>query len=112
MTGADNQQERLGSAEATNWFLAGFIEGEGSLSVSIKTHPTCWSRYYVDPGFFLYQHESGRRILELAESTFCSGRIYSKSGSPRVLVYEVSATRALHESVISLLRAVRRAVQL
>ena len=58
------------------------------------------SRYYVDPGFFLYQHESGRRILELAESVFSSGRIYPKSGSPRVLVYEVSATRVLHESVI------------
>ncbi len=100
MTGADNQQERLGSAEATNWFLAGFIEGEGCLSVSIKTHPTCRSRYYVDPGFFLYQHESGRRILELAERTFCSGRIYPKSGSPRVLVYEVSATHALQQSVI------------
>ena len=100
MPGADNQQERLGSAEAANWFLAGFIEGEGCLSVSVKAHPTCRSRYYVDPGFYLYQHESGRRILELALSTFASGRIYPKSGSPRVLVYEVSATRALHESVI------------
>jgi hypothetical protein len=27
---ADNQQERLAGAEAANWFLAGFIEGEGS----------------------------------------------------------------------------------
>ena len=35
VTGADNQQERLGSAEseAANWFLAGFIEGEGALHV-------------------------------------------------------------------------------
>jgi hypothetical protein len=98
--GADNQQERLGSTEATNWFLAGFIEGEGALSVGIKAHPTCRSRYYVDPGFYLYQHESGRRILELAERTFGSGRIYRKSGSPRVLVYEVSSTLALRESVI------------
>ncbi len=100
MTGADNQQERLGSAEATNWFLAGFIEGEGCLSVSIKAHPTCRSRYYVDPGFFLYQHEIGRRILELAMSSFASGRIYPKSGSPRVLVYEVSSTKTLHERVV------------
>ena len=100
MSGADNQQERLGSAEAANWFLAGFIEGEGCLSVSIKAHPTCRSRFYVDPGFFLYQHESGRRILELALATFESGRIYPKSGSPRVLVYEVSSTRALHEKVV------------
>jgi hypothetical protein len=100
VTGADNQQERLGSTDTANWFLAGFIEGEGCLSVGIKAHPTCRSRFYVDPGFYLYQHESGRRILELAASTFGSGHIYAKSGSPRVLVYEVSSTQALHETVI------------
>jgi hypothetical protein len=100
VTGAENQQERLGSTEPSNWFLAGFIEGEGCLSVGIKNHPTCRSRFYVDPGFYLYQHESGRRILELAATTFGSGRIYPKSGSPHVLVYEMSATRVLHESVV------------
>ena len=100
MSGADNQQERLGSAEAANWFLAGFIEGEGALCVSIKQYPTCRSGFYVDPGFFLYQHESGRPILELAHETFGSGRISRKSGSPRVLVYEVSAFAALQETVV------------
>jgi hypothetical protein len=94
VTGADNQQERLGSAEAASWFLAGFIEGEGALCVSVKKHPTCRSGFYVDPGFFLYQHESGRRILELAQTTFGSGRIYPKPGSPKVLVYEISSTQA------------------
>ncbi len=100
MSGADNQQERLASAESANWFLAGFIEGEGALCVSIKTHPTCRSGFYVDPGFFLYQHKSGRRILELAQATFESGRIYRKSGSNTVLVYEISSTRVLREKVV------------
>ncbi len=102
VTGADNQQERLGSAEseAENWFLAGFIEGEGALCVSIKKHPTCRSGFYVDPDFFLYQHESGRRILKLAQSTFESGQIYPKSGNPKVLVYEISSTRVLREKVV------------
>ena len=100
VTGADNQQERLGSAESANWFLAGFIEGEGALCVSVKKHPTCRSGFYVDPEFFLYQHESGRRILELAQQTFESGRIYPKPGNPNVLVYEISSTRALREKVI------------
>ena len=45
VTGADNQQERLGSTEAARWFLAGFIEGEGSLCVSVKRHPTCRHGY-------------------------------------------------------------------
>jgi len=100
VTGADNQQERLGSTETACWFLAGFIEGEGSLCVSIKRHPTCRHGYYVDPGFFLYQHESGRALLELAQSVFGSGRISRKSGSEGVLVYEISSTAVLRERVI------------
>jgi LAGLIDADG endonuclease len=100
VTGADNQQERLGSAESANWFLAGFIEGEGALCVSIKRHPTCRSGFYVDPNFFLYQHESGRRILELAQATFEGGRISRKPGNPKVLVYEISSTRVLRKKVI------------
>ena len=100
MTGADNQQERLGSTDAASWFLAGFIEGEGSVCVSVKRHPTCRHGYYVDPGFFLYQHESGRGILELAQATFGSGRISPKSGSPHVLTYEISSTAILRERVV------------
>ena len=100
MTGADNQQERLGSAEAANWFLAGFIEGEGALCVSIKRHPTCRSGFYVDPSFFLYQHQSGRGVLELAQEVFAHGWISPKSGNPKVLVFEISSTRALRERVI------------
>jgi hypothetical protein len=100
VTGADNQQERLGSAEAAKWFLAGFIEGEGALCVSIKKHPTCRSGFYVDPSFFLYQHQSGRALLELAQEVFAHGRISPKSGNPKVLVFEISSTRALREKVI------------
>ena len=68
--------------------------------MSIKKHPTCRSGFYVDPDFFLYQHESGRRILELAQSIFESGQIYPKSGNPNVLVYEISSTGVLREKVI------------
>jgi hypothetical protein len=100
VTGADNQQERLAGTEAANWFLAGFIEGEGSLVVSIKSHPTCRSGFYVDPGFFLYQHRSGRRLFELAQATFESGRISPKPGNENVLVYEISSRSVLHKKVI------------
>lgn len=65
---ADNQQERLSHTEAARWFLAGFIEGEGALCVGVKAHPTTRSGYYVDPEFYLYQHVSGRRILDLPEA--------------------------------------------
>ena len=97
--GADNQQERL-SQEAMSCFLAGFIEGEGSLVVGIKQHPTTSSGYYVDPGFFLYQHMSGRPLLELARSVFQSGGIYPKPGNPNVLVFEIASAKVLRNRVI------------
>jgi hypothetical protein len=70
------------------------------LCVSIKKHPTCRFGYYVDPGFFLYQHESGRAVLELARDTFGSGQISRKSGSESVLFYEISSTQALRKKIV------------
>ncbi len=98
--GGANQQERLSRSERAKWFLAGFIEGEGTLTVSIKQHPTARFGYYVDPEFFLYQHESGRALLELAREVFQTGRIYPKPGNPKVLVYAITARRSLWEKVV------------
>lgn len=97
---AANQQERLSKTEARRWFLAGFIEGEGSLCVSIKSHPTCRSRFYVDPEFFIYQHKSGVELLEIAKNEFGTGRIYPKVGNEDVLVFAITSRRSLYEKVI------------
>jgi hypothetical protein len=98
--GGANQQERFLLTEEARWFLAGFIEGEGALTVCVKRHPTARFGYYVDPEFFLYQHVSGRRILEMAQAFFQTGRVYPKQGNPRVLVYEISSRRSLWEKVV------------
>jgi hypothetical protein len=98
--GAANQQERLSGDETKRWFLAGFIEGEGSLCVSIKTHPTAASGFYVDPEFFLYQHKSGIACLELAREVFGTGRIVPKVGNEDVLVFAIASRRSLQEKVI------------
>src|SRR6202161_1881392 len=65
-TAADNQQERLSVSEKKCWFLAGLIEGEGSLCVSIKNHKPSRFGYLVHPEFFIYQHKIRRGLLELA----------------------------------------------
>ncbi|PYV05803.1 MAG: hypothetical protein DMG26_04550, partial [Acidobacteria bacterium] len=70
---AANQQERLSITEQQRWYLAGFIEGEGSVCVSIKEHPTTRFGYYVDPEFFLYQHRDYPQLLELAQKMFGTG---------------------------------------
>ena len=97
--GGANQQERLSRTEASKYFLAGIIEGEGSFSVSIKKHPTAKFGYIVDPEFFIYQHKSGKLLLDMAKEIFGTGRIYSKSGNEDVLVFCIDSRRNLRERV-------------
>ena len=99
------QQERLSFTEQQRWFLAGFIEGEGSVCVSIKEHPTAQFGYYVDPEFFLYQHRAHPRLLELAKEMFGTGRIFPKQGNERVLVYAIASRRSIAERVVPFLRS-------
>ena len=102
---AANQQESLSISERQKWFLAGFIEGEGSVCVSFKEHPTAQFGYYVDPEFFLYQLRDYPQMLELAKELFGSGRIFPKPGNERVLVYAVTSRRTLAERVVPFLRS-------
>jgi len=101
--GADNQQERLSSEEQKRWFLAGVIEGEGSMCISIKRHPSHTCGFYVDPEFFVYQHRNRRALLELAQEIFGTGRIGPKSGNPDVLVYSITSRRSISEKVMPFL---------
>lgn len=97
---AVNQQERLSNQETMKWFLAGFIEGEGSLCVSMKTHPTAKFGYLVDPEFFLYQHKSGIKMLRLAQEIFGTGSIHPKAGNEDVLVFSIVSRKSLYQRVI------------
>jgi hypothetical protein len=97
---AVNQQERLSYHEERNWFLAGLIEGEGSLCVSIKDHKPSRFGYLVQPEFFLYQHKIRRGLLELAGSVFETGRITPKCGNEDVLVFSIVGRRRLIQTVL------------
>ena len=102
--GAGNQQERLSGEESKRWFLAGLIEGEGSVCISIKTHGTARFGYYVDPEFFIYQHRTRRSVLELAQEVFQTGWIKPKHGNPDVLVYGITSRRTITEKIIPFLK--------
>jgi LAGLIDADG DNA endonuclease family protein len=99
------QQERLSFTEQQRWFLAGFIEGEGSVCVSIKEHSTTQFGYYVDPEFLLYQHRAYPELLELAKAMFGSGCIFPKQGNERVLVYAITSRKSIAERVVPFLRS-------
>ncbi len=112
---AANQQERLSITDQEKWFLAGFIEGEGSVCVSMKSLPTHRFGFYVHPEFFLYQYRGYPQMLELARAMFGSGSIFPKPGNERVLVYAIRSRRVIAEKVIPFVReymvfAPRRAV--
>jgi LAGLIDADG endonuclease len=106
--GADNQQESLSSEERRCWFLAGFVEGEGSVHVSIKSHSTQRLGYYFQPEFFIYQHRVRRELLEMAMDYFQVGGIRPKPGNPEVLVYSVISRPAITEHVLPFLRTYMR----
>jgi hypothetical protein len=101
---ADNQQERLSITERQKWYLAGLIEGEGSVCVSIKAHPTAKFGYYVDPEFFIYQMEGNADVLRLAQAFFKTGHIRPKKGNEGVLVYSIESRRSLAEKVVPFLK--------
>jgi hypothetical protein len=103
LVGAGNQQERLSSEERRFWFLAGLVEGEGSVTLSIKTHPTKRFGCYLQPEFFIYQHRSRLGLLEMAQDYFQAGRIRPKPGNPDVLVFGIMARAVIADKVVPFL---------
>ena len=97
---AANQQERLSIHEKKCWFLAGLIEGEGSLCISIKKDEPRKLGYLVQPEFFIYQHQVRRGLLELAQEVFGTGGIRPKQGNEDVLVYSIISRRIIVGKVI------------
>jgi hypothetical protein len=97
---AANQQESLSIHEKKCWFLAGLIEGEGSLCISIKKHESFKFGYLVQPEFFIYQHQIRRGLLELAKEVFDTGKIRPKPGNEVVLVYSITNRRLILERVL------------
>jgi len=82
------------------FFLAGFIEGEASLTVSIKKLNSAKFKFVLDPEFYIYQHISGLPILQAAQSLFRTGSIQKKSNSNQVYQFYIGNRRSLVEKVI------------
>ena len=82
------------------FFLAGFIEGEGTLTVVVRHRNNLKFGVSIDPELYLYQHSRRRAILELAKDVFKSGSIYSKADNPNILVFAIRDRRTIYEKVI------------
>jgi len=68
--GADNQQERL------DWWIVGFVDGEGTFSISFNRNATTRFGYQVFPEFVITQGEKSITVLKTIQKRFKCGNIY------------------------------------
>ncbi len=81
------------------YYLAGFVDGEGSFNVSFAKHPTAKFGWLITARFQVYQHNKHKEILEMYQEIFQTGRIHPKHGS-NVSVFTIQSTRILYERVV------------
>lgn len=84
----------------SKFYLAGFLEGEGSLNVGAKKNNSSKFKVYLDPEFSIAQHINGISNLYLAMCVFQTGRITLKSGSLATFVYTIDNRQTLEEKII------------
>lgn len=91
-----NQQEIINNlVENKNYryWLGGFIEGEGSLTLSITKNNKLSLGFAIQPEFNVAQHISGLHILNSFKLLFNNlGNVHKKSGSENVWVYVLKGT--------------------
>ena len=85
------------------FFLGGFVEGEGSNSVSISVSKTFKYGINIQPIFNVSQHENGLKLLESFKTYFGVGSVVQKSGAPHVWVYTVKGYKHIIKHVMPFL---------
>lgn len=81
--------------------MGGFVEGEGSLLVSIVSNPNVKHGIILQPEFNVTQHVSGLNILSSYKSLFKDlGNLKKKSGSNDVWVYSIKGSKNIKELVL------------
>jgi len=72
-------KEQIQRAKLNPWYVIGFIDGEGSFSVSIGRHQTLRSGIEIHPQFEIELRDDDREILERIVVTIGCGKIYDCS---------------------------------
>jgi len=85
------------------YWLGGFVEGEGSNSVSISIGRQFKYGINLQPVFNVSQHVNGLRILNSFKELFGTGSLVTKSGSPDIWVYTLKGYKQIIEHVIPFL---------
>ena len=94
MSSAANQQERLDS------YIAGYVDGEGSFSVSVQRNSTCRVGFQLIPEFHVSHNGDRAQVLELIRLRLGCGYIKPNSKRDRALVLVVRRRVDLLDRVI------------
>jgi len=86
--------------ERLDGYIAGYVDGEGSFSVSVQRNPTCRVGFQLVPEFHVSQNGDRAQVLELIRDRLGCGYIKANSKQDRALVLVVRQRRALLERVI------------
>ena len=94
VTGADNQQERLDS------YIAGYVDGEGSFSVSVQCNASCRVGFQLVFEFHVSQNGDRAQVLEVIRRRLGCGYIKPNSRRDRALVFVVRKREDLLDRVV------------
>lgn len=86
--------------EVQKGHIGGFIQGDGSISVSAKKSKTSRFGVYFDPEFSATQHVNGSNHLYELLCYFRTGLMSHKNGSNATLVFRIENRKSLQEKVI------------
>ena len=81
-------------------YIAGYVDGEGSFSISVQRNPSCRVGLQLVPEFHVSQNGDRAQVLELIRSRLGCGYIKPNSKRDRALVFVVRDRPSLLESVI------------
>jgi len=94
------ENKKINNPDYLFW-LGGFVEGEGSLSVSIILNLKYEFGVHLQPVFNVTQHVNGVSILNSFLNLFNDkGSLHLKSGAHNIWVYELKGTKNLISYVI------------
>jgi len=97
----DNQQERfLGDVDNLKWYIAGFVDGEGCFSISIRRSKYAALGWTINPLFQVYQHKDNSYVLFICQKVFGCGYISKKGGNPSCFTYCVDKIADILKYVI------------
>ena len=81
-------------------YIAGYVDGEGSFSVSVQRNGSCRVGLQLVPEFHVSQNGDRAQVLEIIRQQLGCGYIKPNSKRDRALVLVVRERTALLESVI------------